>query len=114
MLLLSAHVQTHGRANIASLLRRRRHTLTLRRCCGEVLPQSDDSVGKCFHNEGIIVQWQSELHGEPSILAVGVEQHSGHRPELSQQELKYIVFILVVSMSCTVHTVPPTNFTVRT
>ena len=57
----------------------------------EVLPQLDDSVGKCFHNEGIIVQWQSELHGEPSILAVSVEQNSGQRYELSQQQLKYTV-----------------------
>lgn len=64
-------------------------TLHLRR--REVLPQLDDSVGKCFHNEGITVQWQSELHGEPSILAAGAEQNSGHRYELSQQNHKRAV-----------------------
>lgn len=86
--------------------------MTLDQCCREVLPQLDDSVGKCFHNEGIILQWQSELHGEPSILAAGAEQNSGHRYELSQQQLKYIVLILVGSMACTVHSLPPTHFLV--
>lgn len=75
--------------------------MTLHRCCREVLPQSDDSVGKCFHNEGIIVQWQSELHGEPSILAVGAEQNSGHRYELNHQQLKYTVLNLVGSLYST-------------
>lgn len=37
------------------------------------------------------MQWQSELHGEPSILAVSAEQNSGQRYELSQQQLKYTV-----------------------
>ncbi len=37
------------------------------------------------------MQWQSELHGEPSILAVGAEQNSGHRYEFSQQQLKHSV-----------------------
>lgn len=49
----------------------------MRRHCGEVPPRIDDSVGKCFGNEGIIVQWQSELHSEPSVLAAGAEQNSG-------------------------------------
>lgn len=40
-------------------------------------PRIDDSVGKCFGNEGIIVQRQSELHSEPSVLAAGAEQNSG-------------------------------------
>ncbi len=51
------------------------------------------------------MQWQSELHGEPSTLAVGAEQNRGHRYELSQQELKYAGLILVQTMACTVHTV---------
>ena len=75
----------------------------LTRC--EVLPQLDDSVGKCFHNEGIIVQWQSELHGEPSILVVSAEQNSGQRYELSQQQLKYTVHFCGENVF-TVHTVP--------
>lgn len=49
----------------------------------------DDSVGKCFRNEGIIVQWQSELHSEPSMLAFGAEQNSGNKDELSQQQVRY-------------------------
>lgn len=85
--------------------------MTLHQCCREVLPQLDDSVGKCFHNEGIIVQWQNELHGEPSMLAADAEQNSGHRYELSQQQLKYSVN-LEGSMACTVRTVPPTHFAV--
>lgn len=52
-------------------------TAIVRRHCGEVPPRIDDSVGKCFGNEGIIVQWQSELHSKPSVLAAGAEQNSG-------------------------------------
>lgn len=37
------------------------------------------------------MQWQSELHGEPSILAVSAEQNSGQRYKLSQQQLKYTI-----------------------
>lgn len=86
--------------------------MTLQRCCREVLSQLDDSVGKCFRNEGIIVQWQSELHSEPSMLAVGAEQNSGQRYELSQQQLTYTV-PRVGSLTFTVHTVFLKNLAVR-
>lgn len=70
------------------------HAVTLHQCCRGELPRLHDSVGKCFHNEGIIVQWQSVLHGEPSTLAAGAEQNSGHKCELSQQQVKYTQLIL--------------------
>lgn len=49
------------------------------------------------------MQWQTELHSEPSMLAVGAEQY---RYELSQQQLTYTVLI-VGSLIYTVRTLNP-------
>lgn len=50
--------------------------------------------------------WQSELHSEPSMLAVGAEHNSGRRAGLSQLKVKYTVLISRMGgLTCTVHTV---------